>query len=92
MGVIKCIPHLFISAGCWIRQPNIKFGPNSHAKAQNRTADTLIFSQVLYHLSYLGDLWIISGRTGLSSVKKILTLPSPFERERDWVRDDPCKT
>ncbi len=25
------------------------------AEAQNRTGDTLIFSQVLYHLSYLGS-------------------------------------
>lgn len=53
-------PHFFKKCG-------------AHAKAQNRTADTLIFSQVLYHLSYLGDLGIISARTGLSSVKKILT-------------------
>lgn len=28
----------------------------AHAKAQNRTADTRIFSPVLYHLSYLGGL------------------------------------
>ena len=75
-----------------MKTPHFSKKCGAHAKAQNRTADTLIFSQVLYHLSYLGDLWIISGRTGLSSVKKILTLPSPFERERDWMRDDPCKT
>jgi hypothetical protein len=28
----------------------------SGAEGQSRTADTLIFSQVLYHLSYLGNL------------------------------------
>ena len=32
------------------------WGCNSGAEGQSRTADTLIFSQVLYHLSYLGIL------------------------------------
>ena len=32
----------------------------SYAESQNRTGDTLIFSQVLYQLSYLGSLrWIV---------------------------------
>ncbi len=60
-------PHFFKKCG-------------AHAKAQNRTADTLIFSQVLYHLSYLGDLGIISARTGLSRIfyhqKKLSSLVS----------------
>ena len=39
------------------------------AESQNRTGDTLIFSQVLYQLSYLGSLrWIVL--VALDGVKK----------------------
>jgi hypothetical protein len=41
----------------------------SYAESQNRTGDTLIFSQVLYQLSYLGSLgWIVL--VALNGVKK----------------------
>lgn len=40
-----------------------------NAESQNRTGDTLIFSQVLYRLSYLGLLrWIVL--VALDGVKK----------------------
>jgi hypothetical protein len=56
-----------------MNQENHPFGwggfSYGNAESQNRTGDTLIFSQVLYQLSYLGSLrWIVL--VALDDVKK----------------------
>ncbi len=38
----------------FLRLPRLPFRHFGGAEERSRTADTLIFSQVLYHLSYLG--------------------------------------
>ncbi len=39
----------------------IEKGLKNGAQGQNRTADTGIFSPLLYQLSYLGEGWLPSG-------------------------------
>ena len=40
----------------------IRFTSTESAETQNRTVDTAIFSRVLYQLSYLGDIQLLSVR------------------------------
>jgi hypothetical protein len=53
------------------------FNENHGAQGRNRTTDTVIFSHVLYQLSYLG-----AGRAG--------KLPAEAPRYRDWARQCPA--
>ena len=52
--------RVFYEAGPWVRAANISGTRQGRhrrlggAEGQNRTADTVIFSHVLYQLSYLG--------------------------------------
>ena len=62
-----------------------------NAESQNRTGDTLIFSQVLYQLSYLGSLrWIVL--VALDGVKKegvgvvMSSCPTPLYIEMIFIQ------
>ena len=41
------------------------------AQGRNRTADTVIFSHVLYQLSYLGSYWAASGALAASRARSL---------------------
>ncbi len=54
------------------------------AETQNRTVDTAIFSRVLYQLSYLGDIQLLSVRI-LHWERGIVKQQSGKRSERDGV-------